>query len=276
MGITSKKERTNKIKLSIQVSLDGFSFCALEKERNAIIFFKEIAFPKKLNPIEVLKEIEKQYKDSPFLQKQPEEVQVLFHSHLYNFVPQEYFVEENASDYLKFSTKIFETDFVAHDDLDDLGIVNVYIPFTNINNYFFDKYGEFEYRHVTSIFTEEFLKAEQSDQEGEKAYLHKTSSGFDLIIIKQGKLFLASSFSCETKEDFIYYLLFTIEQLRLDPEALKLNLFGKISPDSDYYKIAYRYIRHIDFLQVSFGLTFEAENEPPKAHEHFALLKSLL
>ena len=272
---TNSENISTRLKLSIQVSLDGLSFCALEKKKNTIVFFKEINFPKKLNPIEILEQIKKQYSVSTFLQKQPEEVEVLFHSHLYSLVPQEYFVEENVSDYLKFSTKIFETDFVTHDDLNGVKIANVYIPFTNINNYFFDKYGEFEYRHVTSVFVEEFLKRERNEQKEQKAYLHKTSSGFDLIVIEQGKLILASSFSCETKEDFIYYLLFAIEQLRLDPEKLRLVLFGKISFDSDYYKIAYRYIRHIEFLQISLGLTFEAEHEPPKAHEHFPLLKSL-
>lgn len=261
--------------MSIQVSLNGLSFCAINKERNAIVFFRVIHFNKRLNPIEILQKIEKAYEKEEFLKNSPDEVTVLFSSELYNIVPEKLFKEENASDYLKFGTKILETDFVAQDYLQDHGLVNVYIPYTNINNFFFDKYGEFEYRHSTSILVEEFLKQHKEAEEGIKVYVNNYPSGYDLVIIEDGKLLLANSFICETKEDFIYYLLFTAEQLELDPSKFDLILLGEISDDSERYDIAYTYVRNISFLKTSFGFIFEAGDTLPKGYAYFTIFKSL-
>jgi len=61
---------------------------------------------------------------------------------------------------------------------------------------------------------------------------------------------LFNSFEYQTKEDFIYYILFTAEQLKLNPETFKLQLLGEISEESDLFKIAYRYIRNISLMNV--------------------------
>lgn len=275
MVTLSNKEMNNpNIKMSIQVSLSGLSFCAFSKGKNKIIYFKEVQFQKKLNPIQLLKEVEKTYEDEAFLQHTKAEVIVLFSNELYSLVPKVFFSEENASEYLKYNTKILETDYLAHDELEKAEIVNIYIPYANINNFFFEKYGEFEYKHSITVLTEEILK--ESDPEGAtKVYLHCFTGGYDLIVIQKGKLLLANTFKCKTKEDFIYYLLFTAEQLNLDPDTFELVLLGKITKNSNYYKIAYTYIRNINFLETSFGIVYAGKEEPPKGNTHYILLKTL-
>lgn len=274
--VTRSKEQNNpNIKLSIQVSLNGLSFCGFYPAEKRILYFKEVQFSKKLNPIQVLQQIEKLYEQENFLKQENPEVIVLFSNELYSLVPQPLFDEDNASDYLKFNTMILETDYVAHDVIEAAQMVNVYIPYTNINNFFFEKYGEFEYRHCISILAEEFLKLDKDQNSGTKVYLNCYTGGYDLIIIKDGQLFLANSFKCNTREDFIYYLLFTAEQLDLDPTEFELILLGKIVENSDYYKIAYTYVKNIKFLDTSFGFIFASKEEPPKGYMHYTLLKAL-
>ena len=275
MVTPNKNLNTKNIKLSIQVSLNGLSFCALSQEEKRMLFFRDIVFQKKLNPIQVLQQIEKIYEQEDFLQRRDLEVMVLFSNDLYSLVPEKLFREENASDYLKFNTRILENDFVAQDHLEDLGIVNVYIPYTNINNFFFEKYGEFEYRHCVSILAEEFLKQNRNSVEGTKAYLNCYPGGYDLVVIQKNELLLANSFKCKTKEDFIYYLLFTAEQLEMDTSEFELILLGKIVEDSDYYKIAYTFVKEISFLKTSFKYLYSAQGEPPKGSMHYTLFKSV-
>lgn len=274
--VTRNKEQNNpNIKLSIQVSLNGLSFCGFSPAEKRILFFRDIQFIKKLNPIQVLQEIEKLYEQEDFLKHEKPEVIVLFSNELYSLVPQALFDEENASDYLKFNTMILETDYVAHDPIETAQMVNVYIPFTNINNFFFDKYGEFEYQHCISILTEEFLKLSREQDPATRVYLNCYTGGYDLLVLKDNQLLLANSFKCNTKEDFIYYLLFTAEQLDLDPTKFELILLGQITEDSEYYKIAYTYVKHIKFLETSFGFIFASKEEPPKGYRYYTLLKAL-
>ena len=271
---TSSSEKNNTISLSIQVSLNGLSFCALETQSRSILYFKDRRFGKKLNPIQTLQQIEKIYGEEAFLDQPFKEVRLLFSNELYSLVPEKLFLEENASDYLKFNARILETDFVAYDTLPEQELVNVYIPFTNINNYFFEKYGEFDYQHCVSVLVEAFLKLNQDQKSGTRVYLNRNASGYDLVIIRKGKLLFSNSFMCDTKEDFIYYLLFTAEQLELDPESFDLILLGNITQNSDYYNIAYTYIKNISFLETSFGYVFDAKTIVPKGYKYFTLFSS--
>lgn len=272
---TSNQEKINNLSLSIQVSLNGLSFCALDTGSRSIVFFRDQRFPKKLNPVQTLQQIEKIYAEEDFLEQEFKEVKLLFSNELYTLVPEKWFQEENATDYLKFNARILETDFVAQDSLPEEELVNIYIPFTNINNYFFDKYGEFEYQHCVSVLVKEFLKINREQKSGTRVYLNRNASGYDLIIIKKNKLLFSNSFMCDTKEDFIYYLLFTAEQLELDPEEFELILLGNITKNSDYYNIAYTYIKNISFLDTSFGYVFDVKTSVPKGYKFFTLFTSL-
>ena len=275
MGTLNKEQDQKRIKLSIQVSLNVLSFCALSPDEKRILFFKDVTFAKKLNPIQTLGRIEKVYEQEEFLQQENLDVIILFSNDLFSLVPQKLFAEEQASEYLKFNTRILETDFVAYDELEKAEMVNVYIPYTNINNFFFEKHGEFEYRHSISVLTEALLKDSDPEDKEVKAYVHCYAGGYDLFIIQEGKLLLANTFKSKTKEDFIYYLLFTAEQLDLDPHSLNLFLLGRITKNSDYYQIAYTYVRNIEFLDPVFGYLFSGKQEVPNGRFNFALLKAL-
>ncbi|MCJ7757477.1 MAG: DUF3822 family protein [Gillisia sp.] len=271
--VETKNEDIKLLKLSIQVRLDGLSFCILNCRNNEIIWYKRENFPKEYNPVKILEKIEILYENEKELQSHIDEVVLLFSNDLYSLVPEAYFIEEEASNYLKFNTKILKTDVVAHDSIANKELVNVYIPYANIINYFFDKYGEFEYKHSISVLTEAVLALDSGV--GITAYLNNFTDYFDLVVVKNNKLLLCNTFSYDTKEDFIYYLLFTAEQLELDPSQFDLRLLGDISKESPLYAIAYTYIKNIHFLDPGFEIKPEDKNTGEFQREAFILLKSL-
>ncbi|HSM64104.1 MAG TPA: DUF3822 family protein [Gillisia sp.] len=271
--IITKNENQDILKMSIQVRLNGFSFCVLNCNTNEIVWYKKIDLVKEQSPVELLNEIEKAYAEEKNLQTEFKEVVILFSNNLFTLVPNNYFLEEEASSYLKFNTKILKTDVVAHDAISE-ELVNVYIPYTNINNYFFDKYGEFEFKHNISVLLEAIL-AKNNETNVAQVYLDDHSSYYDLVIVKDNKLLLANSFNYDTKEDFIYYLLFTAEQLQLNPSEFNLWLLGDIAKESEYYEIAYTYIKNIDFLIPTFNFSSPLKYSETFHREAFSLLKTL-
>ncbi len=271
--IITKDEKLDIFKMSIQVRLNGFSFCILNCTNNKITWYKKIDLGKEHSPVDLLKEIEKLYSEEKHLKNKFEEVTILFSNNLYTLVPEAYFIEKEASTYLKFNTKILKTDVVAHDILSN-ELVNVYIPYTNINNYFFDKYGEFEFKHNITVLIEAVL-AKKNESLNTQVYLNDFSNYYDLVVVHNNKLLLANTFQYETKEDFIYYLLFTAEQLQIDPSEFKLWLLGDIAKESEIFDIAYNYIKNIDFLIPTFNFTSELEQSETFHREAFSLLKTL-
>ena len=77
-------------------------------------------------------------------------------------------------------------------------------------------------------------------------------------------------FEYQTKEDFIYYILFTLEQLDLSTETTNISIIGAINEQSELYKILYTYIRNISFLN-SKKTIFNNQTEIDK-HSNFILL----
>ncbi len=250
MTLKSNNILTNSNKrLSVQVSLTGLSFLVSVFDTKDVLFFSEKKFKDHRTPEELLFELKDEFSENNELQDSFKEVSVIYATNIYSLVPGSLFDETKASDYLKFNSKILGNDFIAHDILQNQGIVVVYVPFVNINNYLFDRFGGFQYYHATTILLKLILNAEKHSRD-DKVYVHVQDSTFDLIAIKDGNLQLCNSYSYKTPEDFIYYILFSLEQLKLNPDTVETVLCGSITKEDTLYEIIYRYIRNVAFTTL--------------------------
>ena len=231
-------------KLSIQVSLNGLSFCVLDTIGNSILKSDRLVFEKNLSPLELQKNLKQLFNTHNLGSSQFSEVVVVHSNNLFSFVPKSLFDVNELANYLKFNTKILANDHIAYDELENYDIVNVYVPFVNINNYVFDLFGEFEYKHNGTVLVQALLNNSGASKEP-ICYVHIDGQQMDITIIAQKKLLYYNSFAITSKEDFIYYLLFTLEQLKLDTERTKLQLFGSIEEGDDIYNLCYKYIKDI-------------------------------
>ena len=239
---------TKDTKLSIQFNLDGFSFCITDNTSEEILYFYEYLFKeKKITPESLLKKIEELFKTDSYLQKDFSSVSVVHQNNLSCLVPNTYFSENKLSEYLNFNIKTLTSDFITFDDIQSIKAKNVYIPYVNINNFLFQNFGEFEYKHHLTIFIEKLISINNSDEK--VVYVNVSSDSFDVVVIQNKQLYFSNSFSFETKEDFIYYILFTFEQLKLDVEEIQLYFTGDVELESELYTITYQYIRNVLFLE---------------------------
>ncbi|MDC8004112.1 DUF3822 family protein [Aureisphaera galaxeae] len=251
-------------RLSVQISLTGLSFL-VSSQQGDIVFYHEKELERSYTPEELLLEMDTTLRGTPELAGAFEVVQLIYSTPTYCTVPQTLFDENKASEYLKFNTKILSNDYIAHDTLKSQGIVVVYVPFMNINNYIFERYGGFEYYHSISVLLSDFLNTEKHNSE-EKVYLHVKSNEFDCIVIRQGELQLCNTYSYQTPEDFIYYVLFCLEQLKLNPDNVNTSLCGSIVKSDEKFEFLYTYIRNISFVTREFPPFGEEEG-----HEKYVL-----
>ena len=273
MAITNNSSnKLNNLELSIQLSLSGLSFCILNKDSNTIIEVKELRFEKRLNPFEVLDELKVLFENESTLNNSFTNVTIVHNNDLSTLVPEALFNKNHVADYLKFNSKILKSDFIAYDSILENSSVNVYVPYININNYIYDKFGTFIFKHISSVLIESILHIEKASTTP-KVYIHVSLNHFEIIIIKEGKLELYNTFVYNSKEDFIYYILFTAEQLNLNPETLNLVFIGDITEDDEIYNIAYKYIRNISFGNRNDD--FEYIDKPKSNYSNFTLLKSI-
>lgn len=250
MAQTTNTNKHKKLELSIQVHLSGLSFCILNKDDETIDYIKHHSFGKKLNPFEVLEKLKEFFDSDNALQRPFTNVVVVHDNELSTLVAKPLFDKDSLADYLKFNAKILNSDFIAYDNLDTSNCVNVYVPYVNINNFIYDKFGEFTYKHASTVLIDSIISLKEPSDE-KVAYVHVGQGHFEILISEKRNVLLYNTFQFTTKEDFIYYILFTFEQLQLNPETQRLMLLGAISSEDPLFEMVYKYVRHVNVFNAS-------------------------
>ncbi|WP_396600984.1 DUF3822 family protein [Algibacter sp. R77976] len=272
MAIANKTQnKLTNLELSIQISLSGLSFSILNRNSNTIEFLKEIRFEKKLNPFEVLDELKLLFLKEQILKNNFANINIIHDNDLSTLVPKSLFNENLLADYLKFNSKILKSDFIAYDTIIKNNSVNVYVPYININNFIYDKFGAFIFKHVSTVLIDSVLQNEKTS-ETSNIYVNVSFNHFEILVFEKSKLILYNTFAYHSKEDFIYYILFTAEQLSLDPETIHLVFLGDISKNDDLYNIAYKYVRNISFGDRNDN--YKYTSTPKSEYSNFTLLNS--
>lgn len=258
--------------ISIQLSLDGFSFCIYERPNQDIVAFSQFEFNEtSVSPLKHLELVKEVYNSNDLLQIKYKSVDVIHLNQLVSQVPQPLFNKENLAGYLNYSVKVFKNDYITYDQIKNTDIVNVYIPFININNFLIDTYGPFTFKHASTVLIESLIN-QYKNLESDYLFINVYKTSFEIVVLKNKKLELYNSFSFITKEDFIYYILFTAEQLNLNPEEFNMVLLGAIDMDSDLYHILYKYVRNIDFYSPTIKSPL-LKGVP--SHSNFALFNQI-
>ena len=165
----------------------------------------------------------------------------------HTFVPAALYQESKKAQYLDFLGIKEENSVICADYIDLADTYNVYsIPkkeFDAIKS----NSDKVECRHASSIILSDLLKENLERTDDPRIYLNIKNMCFDMIVLKGCNLLFYNYFRFKTKEDFLYFLLFSIEQLHLDAGSVPIYFIGMIEEDSQLVTITKRYVRDIRF-----------------------------
>jgi hypothetical protein len=257
-------------KLSIQFNLDGFSFSIYNIISKKEVYFREYEFENsQVTPENLLLKIKDIFNTDTQLQNDFSSVIVIHQNNLSVLVPNRYFNKKELASYLNFNIRKLTIDYIAFDSLEVLESKNIYIPYVNINNYLFQNFGEFEYKHHSTVLIEKLLNSTNNIEK--TMFVNVSKNSLDIVVLENNQLILFNTFSYNTKEDFIYYILFVAEQLNLNVNEFSLHFTGKVNLEDAIYKITYKYIKNVYFLESNNTLFSELNIA---SHSNFILLGS--
>jgi hypothetical protein len=234
----------------------------------------DVKFEKTLTPHEVLPRIKSELGAKSIFSEDFEEVTIIHQNELATLVPNDLFSESHIADYLKYNSKILESDYISFDEVDDIDAKNVYVPYVNINNYIFDTFGQFTYKHSLTVLIEAVCKNNYSNSTDYRIYLNLNPTTFEMLVFHDKKVILTNIHQYVSKEDVLYFVLFTFEQLDLNTEIHELILSGDIEKDDDIYHLLYKYIRHISF-NTSAVSSSNMKTAQHSQSRHYLILNSL-
>lgn len=243
---TNNTVAVNNKSWSVQVSLTGLSFLGPGQAKDTLYLNEQF-------PVATTAEGLTQYLDQfwgrqrEILSIEPgQSIRLVHQSPWYTVVPKDLFDPARGLDYLKFNTRLLDNDLVAHDLIEPLDLVVVYLPFTNVNNWFFERFGSFNFEHSTSVLLRHLL-GQNTGQNKAQAMVYLHQDHFDLMVWQGKKLLLCNTFSFQTPEDVLYYVLFGFEQFALDPEQVPLYVAGAAQERGDLFDLLYTYVRDVSY-----------------------------
>ena len=239
-SINLNSKKTDNDIMTIQHSLDGLSFVIFDTAENKFIALKHYHISEKNISLETLL-IELQEKESWKLEDF-KNVNILIDNNNNTFIPKDYFQEEMKENYL--SLLNIKDSNILTDNIKGSDIVNVYstqnkLTFSNEN---------IKTYHCSSILIKKLIKEFSSRNPETRAFVNVKNNSYELIILNNDKLIFHNYFSFNTKEDFLYFLLFTFDQHNIDNESIPLYFLGFIEEKSSIVDLCSRYIRNIRFF----------------------------
>lgn len=259
-------------RLSIQLSLDGFSFCIYDTTRNKYTALESYDFQDVLNYLGLSLLLQKFIPKLQWLNLDYESVKLVFETSKSTLIPKPLFQAGHVNQYLKFNFNTDESDQLCNEYLPLLGAQNIWAIPGNIYRILNDFFPGAQIFHHASPLIESLLLQNKNSESGEKVFVNVRKSWLDIVVLDGNRLIFYNTFKYKAKEDFIYFLIYVFEQLNLNPENTDVVLLGEILKVSSVYEITYKYIRNISFARRSSDYLYGYAFDDLPEHFYFNLI----
>jgi hypothetical protein len=242
-----KQDYSKNFQMTIRIAPDGFSFVIFSPEKQRYVGLETYSFTAQYEAIQLVGILDEIMMKQAWIAYPYQQVKVLIDNMFMTLVPNPLFEEKEKGTYLAFTQPFQENSRIASDSLKTADATIVYY----LSNILTAKIKEFwanaKIHHLSSAFIESVLIANKNIQAEPAIFVHVRNRSFDMLVLEGQKLKFYNLFRFNTKEDFIYFLLFAMEQQQLNPEKTPVVFAGAIDQSSAIYEISERYIRNVSF-----------------------------
>ncbi|MEL6606728.1 MAG: DUF3822 family protein [Bacteroidota bacterium] len=172
-------------------------------------------------------------------------------SQQYTLIPQDFFQETTAADYLKFACPI-GTNTVRYFTHSSINLAVAFAVEPLLLNWFEKTYEHTQLQTIHQASS--LIEATLTYLQGENASLLPQIIVFvgpnhlHIVIVQKDKLLYYNRFVYTSSDEFLYYILSVMSALQLDPSFHEVILAGSIGKGSVAYRKARRYIRKLSII----------------------------
>jgi len=212
------KENNNQTNLTLSVGLNSISLSVFDLASGELIKFDKSNFDNPLSIDRMLNKLKDILNKNELDFKKFENIKLLQQNNLSVLVPGELYSEKQKRTYLKYNTQIRNDDFIAVDNLNNLKIKNIYIPYININNYLVDLFKNIEYFHYDTELLNKLYKIRRN----EEFFVHVDNRQIKIIVFEKDKLNFFNSYEIDNSSDIIYYVLLVLKEKKLNVDKTEI------------------------------------------------------
>lgn len=245
-------EKLNQYTLSCEISESSFSCEVIDSVDNQSVTAEKYNFPAVTEYIVITQYLESIYETHDFLKSLKwKSIEIIIDNQSFTLVPVDLYKKEYSSLYWQLAKgKLVSDDEEIHTyKHESLGIVNIYGSNRQLYNWLSNTYPlmDITFKHKTSHLIDFAVFSSKA----QTALIYFGNHHFTMVITANGILKFCNRFVYKTSQDLVYYILFTMNELEIEPDEIFLKLCGNINEQSEDFQVINQYLNNVKISPFS-------------------------
>ncbi|WP_299821658.1 DUF3822 family protein [uncultured Pontibacter sp.] len=260
--------------LYIAVGHKSIRLAVVDTNRNKFVVLEDYELLSVFTPVQVAEQLRLIATENPLLQEKGWNIIRASFSNLhFTLVPETLYDQEHQTDYLRLHSQFNPQHDVVlsyrHSGLEAINIFAIDVALHDaLRQVFPDR--PVQMLHQTSALIKSTLHQANRITE-RKLYAFVERNYVTVIIVSQSGLEFCNIFHYLSPEDFIYYIIFVMQELKLNPEQETITVWGDITHDSTLFTTLQKYIRHIKLGKKPADVAYSYKFHDLFEHRYFEL-----
>ena len=246
-------QETRNYGLSLQFSEAHIAYCVMDYRLNKYVLIQDYRrndfIPKakpgfKLSFDDFLKSV---LTANPWLKNPFKSVKIAYEGKKNTLIPGPLFDAQEAEIFLKFNYQVAADEHVLADHIQQFVNYNVYAIPKALEESVKQLFPSARISSLSTILIQSVWMNFKARINANRIFLHIKEKSFDILIYDGKQIQYLNTFTWMVAEDVVYFLIFILEQLGLNPELSSVVLLGNIDRGSNLFELIYRYVKNMEF-----------------------------
>ncbi|MBC8005215.1 MAG: DUF3822 family protein, partial [Verrucomicrobia bacterium] len=257
--------------LSIQVGLDGFSFCILDIIRKKYLVLQHIPFVVG-KPQFLPKKMEMIFDSQEKLNATYQSVSVTYSTNKATLLPKSFPESDLFIKIASLTNDIGKNEDVGVNGLAGFNQQLIFSYPKEMLTLLNSKFTEFSFRHKSVPLLASAV--EQRNEKKNTLLINFEKQYIRMIVLKGMQMELYNSFYFKNETDFLYYALNICQTLHIDPESDEILIGGYVADDSTYIRQLKKFVSNVYFMKPPAGFHYSNTFDKVQKHQFVSLLNT--
>lgn len=260
--------------LYMALNSKAMRLAVVDVERNKFVALEDYELITVFTPLQIAEQLRLIADQSPILQEQRWlDIRISISNQFFTLVPETLFDPAHQEDYLRLHSSLDpQQHVILHNRTFGLDAVNIFaidgVLYRMAQSLFPERNVRF--MHQTSALIRSLLL--QSDRKaGRTMHVYVERNYVTVLVVDENGLQFCNVFHYLSPEDFIYFVIFVMQEQKMNPEQETITAWGDITPDSGLFNMLKKYIRQVKFGKRPADVGYSYKYDDLFEHRYFEL-----
>jgi len=209
---------------------------------------------------------------NPWLKNSFKTVRIAYEGKKGTLVPGPLFDAQESENFLKLNFQVGPDEHILADHIQQFDNYHVFAIPGNLEESAKRHFPSARISSLSSVLIQSVWLNFKARTGASRIFLHMKEKIFDILIYDGKQILYFNSFTWMVAEDVVYFLIFVLEQLGMNPEQASVVLLGNIDRGSNLFELIYRYVKNMEFGRRNVSYKYSPVFDMVAPQSYFPLL----